>query len=102
MFQSGPRKRRGFEWDRVDLEVAQAAETSHPETSLPIYLGEAERLIATRGRENYQAACEYLQKVKRLFTAVGRKDDWLTRIATIRAQNRSLRALHEEMTRAGL
>ena len=38
LLDAGIKKRRGigYGWDRVDLEVAQAAEKSHPQTAIKI------------------------------------------------------------------
>jgi uncharacterized Zn finger protein len=102
LLEARPKNRLGFGWERVDLEVAEAAEKSHPETALKIYQAEAEQLIAARGRERYQSACDYLKKVKRLLSAVGRGGDWNAYLVIVREQNRSLRALQEELARAKL
>jgi uncharacterized Zn finger protein len=102
LFESRSRQSLAVGWARVDLEIAKAAETSHPETALKIHRAEAERLIAGRGREQYKAACESLKHVLRLFKALGRQEDWTTYLATLRNQHRSLRAFQEELTRAGL
>lgn len=64
-----------YGWDRVDLEVAKAAEKSHPQTALRIYRREAEQLIDARGRSSYESACGYLKKVRNLYKAVDRTDD---------------------------
>lgn len=104
LLEARPKKRTGggLGWDGVDLEVAKAAEKSHPDTALNTYRAEAERLIAGRGRGNYQSACEYLKKVQRLFKAFGRTDGWKTYLTELRNQHRSLRAFQEELARAGL
>jgi hypothetical protein len=88
--------------DRLDLEVARAAEKSHPETALGIYRAEVESLIYARGRQNYQSACRFLKKIRPLLTTSGRGDDWDDYISRLREENRSLRALHEELEKARL
>ena len=97
-------KKRGFisGWDRVDLDVAKAAEASHPETAAGIYRAEAEALIAARGRENYQAACKSLEKVRQLLTKVGRSREWEDYCLNLRMEHRALRALQEELTKGGI
>lgn len=89
-------------WDRVDLDVAKAAEKSHPEAALQIYQTEVERLIDARGRGNYQTACSYLRTMRRLFKRIGRSDEWQDYIANLREENRLLRAFKEELKLARL
>jgi len=89
-------------WDRVDLDVAKAAEKSHPEAALQIYQTEVERLIDARGRGNYQTACSYLRTMRRLFKRIGRSDEWQDYIANLREENRLLRAFKEELELARL
>ncbi|MFG0334465.1 MAG: SWIM zinc finger family protein [Maioricimonas sp. JB049] len=95
---------RGFAlgWDRIDLEVAEAAEKSHPETALQIYRAEAERLIDVRGRANYRTACRHLQKLRQLLKQVERGDEWQEYISSLRKENRSLRAFLNELKLARL
>ncbi len=104
LLESRPKKRPSFSlgWDRVDLEVAKAAEASYPETALKIYKAEAEKLIAERGRGNYQAACGYLKKVKNLFKTTRRTNEWTAYIKALREENRTLRAFQDELSQSGL
>jgi hypothetical protein len=100
--RSGKRRVQALGFDRVDLEVAQAAEKSHPETALNIYRAEVQSLIAARGRQSYQFACEYLKKIRRLLKKFGPADDWDNYMTRMREEHRSLRALHEELKNARL
>jgi uncharacterized Zn finger protein len=104
LWESHSGKRRGFAaaWDRVDLEVAQAAEKSHPETALQIYRAEVESLIAARGRQSYQSACQFLKKIRPLLKTFGHSRDWDDYISRLRDENRLLRALHDELKKARL
>ncbi|QDU35968.1 hypothetical protein Mal4_02510 [Maioricimonas rarisocia] len=103
LFEARSRQRAfGSNWDPIHLDVAKAAEKSHPETALQVYRAEAKQLIAARGRDNYRAACGYLKTIRRLFKQIERSDEWKGYIARIREENRSLRALHEELKRARL
>jgi uncharacterized Zn finger protein len=86
----------------IALDVAGAAEESRPREAIELYRQYAERLIAMRDRKNYQAACTYLLKVRALYEKLGEHEVWTGYIAALREQNRSLRALKEELTRAGL
>ena len=99
--RSGKRPALAVGWDRVDLEVAQAAEKSRPETALKIYRDEVKRLISVRGRQSYQSACQFLKKIRPLLKTSGH-DDWDDYISRLREENRSLRALHEELKKARL
>ena len=104
LLDTGSTNRRGlgFGADRVDLEVAKAAEKSHPQTSIKIYRQQAEQLIAARSRSYYEAACEYLKKLKQLYQSVNSTEDWQTYITNLRTNHRALRALQDEMTKARL
>jgi uncharacterized Zn finger protein len=96
------KRRIVVDWDRIDLEVAQAAEKSHPETALEIYHAEVERLIFARGRQNYESACQFLKKIRALLKTSSHGDGWEDYISRLREENRSLRALHEELRKARL
>src|SRR6266699_4259404 len=48
----------------IALQVARAAEESHPREAIELYRQRAERLIAQRGRQNYQDACTFLAKMR--------------------------------------
>lgn len=84
------------------LEVAKAAEASHPREALEIYRQQAEALIDARGRERYQEACRYLARVRALFLKLGERDAWDRYIDDLRKKHNSLRALKEELSAAKL
>jgi uncharacterized Zn finger protein len=92
----------GYGQSPLLIQVAQAAEKSHPRESIRIYLDAANRLIKGRGRENYVAAAGYFARVRKLYKGLGEVGTWRDLIADIREQNRSLRALKEELDKAGL
>jgi len=103
LWESRSGKRRvAVGWDRVDLEVARAAEKSHPETALRIYRAEVKSLISARGRQSYQSACQFLKKIRPLLKMSGHGDDWDDYISRLREENRSLRAFQEELKKAHL
>jgi uncharacterized Zn finger protein len=56
----------GYYGYSMALEVAKAAEETRPRAALELYQQHAESLIAQQGRQNYQQACRYLAKVRRL------------------------------------
>ncbi|TME06912.1 MAG: hypothetical protein E6I80_12775 [Chloroflexi bacterium] len=86
----------------VGIEVAKAAEDSHPRESIEIYQAYVETRIEWRGRENYQIACQYLTSIRRLYQKLGRSDEWNRYIATLREQHRNLPALKDELAKAKL
>lgn len=86
----------------MKVEVAQAAEATRPREALEIYQQEVENRIAQRGRGNYQYACQLLGKVRALYERLGESGTWTAYVTALREQNRSLRALKEEMAAARL
>ncbi len=82
--------------------LAQATEQTHPEEALTLYRALAEWAIARRGRENYRDAVAYLKKVRALYRRLGQGDAWKVYIAHLRQTYRRLRALQDELTKAGL
>jgi len=86
----------------LSIQVAQAAEPSHPQESIRIYVDAAGQLIQARGRDNYTTAAKYLSRVRKLYRRLGEDKTWQALIADIRQQNSSLRALKEELSKAGL
>jgi hypothetical protein len=91
-----------YGYGNIALEVARAAEETRPQQAIELYGQYAERLIAQRGRKNYQEACRYLVKMRALYEKLGEGEVWTNYITALREQNRSLRALKEELTAAGL
>lgn len=96
------RERRWYWKDSLVLEVAQAAEDSRPRAAIGLYVERIERLIAARGRDNYNTAATYLQRVRDLYHRLGESDTWQTLITRLREDNRRLRALQDELNKAGL
>jgi uncharacterized Zn finger protein/catechol 2,3-dioxygenase-like lactoylglutathione lyase family enzyme len=86
----------------IALEVARAAEESRPHEAIELYRQRAERLIAQRGRQNYQQACTFLAKMRSLYEKLGEHETWTSYVTALREQNRNLRALKEELANAGL
>jgi catechol 2,3-dioxygenase-like lactoylglutathione lyase family enzyme len=86
----------------IALQVARAAEESRPHEAIELYRQRAERLIAQRGRQNYQQACTFLAKMRTLYEKLGEHGTWTSYVTVLREQNRNLRALKEELAKAGL
>jgi uncharacterized Zn finger protein len=91
-----------FAPEKYQIQVAKAAEEPYPDQAIQLYKRMVERLIHTRGRENYQQAAGYLTQVKLLYEKQEHKADWNTYITNLRNNNKSLRALKEELQKRGL
>ena len=94
----------GYAYSRtnIDLDVASAAEETRPHEAIEIYQQRVERLIALRERKYYQEACPFLAKMRGLYQKLGENEIWTSYITTLREQNRNLRALKDELAKAGL
>lgn len=86
----------------LNIRVAQAAEESHPFEAIPLYVEAARQLIEQQGRENYATAARYLARVRDIYKRLGQPQPWQALIAATREQNKRLRALQDELTKAGL
>jgi uncharacterized Zn finger protein len=91
-----------YGYGNIALQVARVAEETRPLEAIELYQQHAERLIAQRGRQNYQEACTYLAKMCILYEKLGEGEAWTSYIAALREQNRNLRAFKEELAAAGL
>ena len=92
-------------WGRggdLAIRVAQAVEEIRPRAALHLYVQEAESLIRARGRGNYITAANDLARVRALYQTLGEPGAWEAYIGYLRDNNRRLRALKEELARAGL
>jgi len=86
----------------LSLELAKAAEAEYPESALAIYLNAAKSQIELRGRDHYTAAAGHLTRVRQLYQKLGKEAEWQHLIRDIREKHRALRALREELGKAGL
>jgi uncharacterized Zn finger protein len=86
----------------VGIEVAKAAEESHPQEAIEIYQAYVETCIEWRGRENYHLACQYLLSIRKLYQKIGKSNEWTTYITDLRESNARLPALKDEMAKAKL
>lgn len=91
-------------WLDIDqfVRVAEAAEGEYPLKALEIYRRLAERAIAARSRANYQVAAGYLRRVRELYRRLDEEEAWEAYIARLREENKRLRALQDELNKAGL
>ena len=64
------------------------------------YRNRIDRLIADRGRQNYQAAVPYAKAIKKMYTDIlHTPDEWTAFITNLRQKNKTLRALQQEFAR---
>lgn len=84
------------------LRVAQTAEEGRPREAIRLYMEAVESLIRGQGRANYVTAAGHLRRVRDLHHRLGEVANWEKVITTLREKNRRLRALKEELDRAGL
>lgn len=89
-------------WSSYDLLVAQTAEADYPETAIGIYQDQVEKLIRLRGRGNYRGAAEILQRIRDLYKRESAQFEWEVYLADLRERHRRLKALKDELNRAGL
>lgn len=86
--------------DSIEMRIARAAEQSHPQEAIYLYLEQAERLIALRGRKKYRHAVDYLKKVHQLFQQNEALDTWQKCITFFRQEYHHLPALQDEINKA--
>jgi uncharacterized Zn finger protein len=91
-----------YGFSALALDVARAAETKRPHAAINIYKRIADHLISNRNRDSYASAASYLQTICTLYQQLNQEADWHKLIDAIRQQNPRLRALHDELNRAGL
>jgi hypothetical protein len=93
-----------FETVKENLDLLQKYEMlllpHYPVEYLERYQAKIERLIAQRGRNNYRAAASYAAVVKQVYTDhLKQPENWTAYIADIRAKNKTLRALQQEVAK---
>ena len=68
----------GVVYPNLRIDVARAAEPTHPRDALRLYANAAEEIIQQRDRGLYDRACEYLVCVRRLYQQLGEGETWNT------------------------
>lgn len=81
----------------LDLTVAEAVATSHPQTALDIWRREVEWLIAQVKPKAYEQAVEYLRLMRKVFHKTKRMNDWNTLLADLRKRHKAKRRLMQEL-----
>lgn len=83
-------------------EASEEVDTTKILGEIQEHQADAEKLIKARGRENYAAAAGNLVQAKALYEGLGQVDEWEAYIAALKERNSHLRALMEELEKAGL
>jgi uncharacterized Zn finger protein len=73
------------------LELAARREKDHPEDALPIYLGRIEPTLAQKHNEAYKDAVGLLRKIGGLMARLGRGEEFVGYLASIRADHKPKR-----------
>ncbi|MDP3430211.1 MAG: SWIM zinc finger family protein [Desulfomicrobium sp.] len=81
----------------MDLTVAQAVSTSHPQVALDIWRRKVESLIAQVKPKAYETAAGYLTQMRKVFQATKRMDEWKALLADLRKRHKPKRRLMEEL-----
>ncbi|WP_017298170.1 SWIM zinc finger family protein [Nodosilinea nodulosa] len=82
--------------------VAKAIQTDRPGEAIVLYRELAEAAIGQRGRDNYRQAAGHLKAIQRLSKTTQRKAEFSQYVQQLRDRNKTLRALKEELDKAGL
>ena len=76
---------------RLWLELAAVREKTHPADAIPIYLREAEALIAQAGNRSYGEAIRRLKQIKTLHLRLSLADEWTATLVRLRTQHKAKR-----------
>jgi len=92
------------DWEQSGFRqpLAKAIETSHPQMAIALYKQLATRAIEQKNRNAYREAIQHLQRVKAVCESCNTLSDWTEYIAQLRSQYPTLRALHDELSKAKL
>ena len=84
------------------IQVAQAAEPEFPNAAIEIYTRAVFGLIEARGRENYATVAQHLLRLRALYAQIGDPGRFTSLLQNLRHSNKQLRALKDELRKAGL
>ncbi|MCB0182730.1 MAG: hypothetical protein KDE31_00615, partial [Caldilineaceae bacterium] len=93
---------RGWHSHDYALRVARAAEKEYPQAALEIYNRRVEQFIDDRNRGSYHEAAKLLVRVRAIYKAQGQLEAWQAHITDLRKDYKQLRALQDELKKAGL
>ena len=83
-------------------ELARATEKTHPAFAIEQWTSLAENHIAARNRGAYQEAAKILRRVRDVYKNQNNLDEWHDFLAALRTEHKTLRALQDELEKAGL
>ncbi len=87
-------------WSRsISERVASAIASSFPDESVAIWRDLASEAIARVNRRGYEEALRHLRPMRELLTSLGRRDEWESYLAGLRAEHRRKRALLQTLER---
>ncbi len=93
---------RAPELQEIDLRVADAVATTHPEVLIDLYLRRAHLHVARRTRMQYRETATLLTTVRSQLIKQGQEDVWEETKSEFRNTYPTLKALQEELVREGL
>ena len=73
------------------LQLAAVREKTHPADAIPLYLHEAEALIAHKSNRSYEEAFRHLKRIKVLHLHLDLSDEWVATITRLRTQHKAKR-----------
>lgn len=91
-----------FHQKTYQVRVAEAIGGDRPEDAIALYQELVETAIKQRGRDNYRQAAHHLKAIQRLSSVTQREKAFFQYVQQLRDRNNTLRALKEELDRAGL
>lgn len=86
----------------LSLEIAERVRDERPRDAVALQLRHAEHCVAQRTRTAYAEAAVALSEVRRLCNRLDEQDEWRGVIQSFRDRYPRLRALRDELERAGL
>jgi uncharacterized Zn finger protein len=89
-------------YHHLDFEIAKRSHTARPKKAIPVYIKYTRAEINQRSRDHYNTAAQLLDVVRKLYRLTGDESAWKELIAGIRAEFKQLRALQDELNKAGL
>ncbi|MFB6351199.1 MAG: hypothetical protein ABEN55_19590, partial [Bradymonadaceae bacterium] len=86
----------------LELELARAVESTHPDIAADIYAAEAGMLAESGGRDSYRRAVELLERSRQLLGRADRGERWAQIRDDFVGDHGTKRSLMEMMESAGL
>lgn len=84
------------------IELVQEAEETQPDAVLNFYLRYVAYLISNRNRHAYEQASRILIRMGTLYEKLGKHESWMRYLTRLREHHRSLKALQNVLSAAGL